>query len=152
RRTTCRDVDEATGHPYGPRMKTVLLFPGLDALFLASKLKRWLINPTISVALNEASTARSRLTHQSEDLVIILEKFIRHHIADFDRTLVALTALQVGIARALAEKVSWDLVLGCSHGDIARSVVCEVVSFADAVDILWLFAELRKSCPKGGTA
>jgi acyl transferase domain-containing protein len=133
-------------------MKTVLLFPGLDALFETSKYKRWLDVPVTKNVLAEASTHLSRLTGQPEDLASFIRDHSRPHVADFDRTLVALTALQVGIARGLAQNLRWDVLLGCSHGDIARSVIGEVFSFEHAVEILWVFAELRKTCPEGYAA
>lgn len=132
--------------------KTVLLFPGLDSLFLASKLKRWLDVGSTQGALAEASEHLSTLTGAKEDLTAFLRDNGRPHLADFDRTLVALTGLQVGIARGLAQKQPWDLVLGCSHGDIARSVICGMLDLKNAVEVLWLFADLRKRCPEGSTA
>lgn len=133
--------------------KTALLFPGLDALFLASKLTRWLHNPSAIAGLSESSGYLSQLTGQNEDLADFLAREARPHLADFDRTLVALSALQIGIARALhGSGQTWDVVVGCSHGDIGRSVLCESLSFKSSVEILWSFAELRKSCPEGCTA
>jgi malonyl CoA-acyl carrier protein transacylase len=130
--------------------KTALLFPGLDALFMTSKLKRWLQDPKICDALAEASDYLGSSTGKSENLQKFLEENSRLHLADFDRTLVVLTALQIGIARQLKEP--WDIAQGCSHGDIARSVICESITFKDAVELLWIFAELRKSCSPGYTA
>ncbi len=130
----------------------MLLFPGLDALFQTSKLQRWLEISEARRGLDEASTYLSKLTGQDEDLALFLKSHSRHHIKDFDRTLVMLTALQVGIARGLREKFHWDILLGCSHGDIARSVVAGVISFEHAVGVLWKFSELRKKCPEGYAA
>jgi acyl transferase domain-containing protein len=130
--------------------KTALLFPGLDALFMSSRLKRWLENEGALSALKEASAHLSRITGKEEDLAAFIAKHSRLHLADFDRTLVALTALQVGIARQIKEP--WDIAQGCSHGDIARSVICDSLDYKDAVALLWSFAELRKTCPPGYTA
>jgi acyl transferase domain-containing protein len=63
---------------------------------------------------------------------------------------VALTALQIGIARQIT--TPWDIAQGCSHGDIARSVICEALDYKDAVELLWSFSLLRRTCPKGFTA
>jgi acyl transferase domain-containing protein len=130
--------------------KTALLFPGLDALFMSSKLQRWLENPNVCQSVLEASKYLEEFSGEKEDLIRFIEIHRRPHFADFDRTLVALTALQIGIARQITNH--WDIALGCSHGDIARSVICESISFRDAIAILWTFAELRKTCPSGCTA
>jgi|GEM_PF-3128745 len=130
--------------------KAALLFPGLDALFMSSKLQRWLTDEKVCETLREASGLLSEFTGQKEDLAEFIRVNKRLHLADFDRTLVALTALQVGITRQL--EVKWDIAQGCSHGDVARSVICESLSFRDAIDLLWTFGELRKTCPKGYTA
>jgi [acyl-carrier-protein] S-malonyltransferase len=130
--------------------KAALLFPGLDALFMSSKLQRWLADEKVCETLKEASGLLSEITGAPEDLAEFIRVNKRLHLADFDRTLVALTALQVGITRQL--RVHWDIAQGCSHGDVARSVICESLSFRDAIDLLWTFGELRKTCPKGYTA
>ncbi len=133
-------------------MKTVLLFPGLDAIFIASKLKRWLDLEAPAAALQEASRHLSALSGQPEDLAAFLRNANRPHLADFDRTLIALTALQIGVVRAIASRIEWNAVLGCSHGDIARSVISGILTYEQAVALLWTFATLRKDCPKGCTA
>jgi hypothetical protein len=130
--------------------KTALLFPGLDALFMASKLKRWLENTVVSASVVEASDYLESITGQKEDLLNFIQTNSRPHLRDFDRTLVVLTAIQIGIARQLEK--NWDVVQGCSHGDIARSVICESFSYFQAIELLWVFAELRKTCPAGYTA
>lgn len=130
--------------------KAALLFPGLDALFMSSKLQRWLGDEKVMEGLTEASAHLSAITGEKEDLAEFIRVNKRLHLADFDRTLVALTGLQVGIARQL--QVQWDIAQGCSHGDVARSVICESLSFRDAIDLLWTFGQLRKTCPKGYTA
>jgi malonyl CoA-acyl carrier protein transacylase len=130
--------------------KTALLFPGLDALFMSSKLKRWLQNPVAAETLHEASSILSELTGQKEDLIAFTQDNARLHVADFDRTLVVLTALQLGIAKQIREP--WHIAQGCSHGDIARSVVCGSLDFREAVKLLWTFATLRKTCAPGYTA
>ena len=133
-------------------MKTALLFPGLDALFVASKMKRWMEVPIVRNSLIETGTILSKLTGKSEDLEKLVTESSRPHLQDFDRTSIALAGIQVGIARALEEREKWDLVVGCSHGDIARSVITDVMKLEDAVEIIWTFAELRKLCPMGKTA
>ncbi|MCB0420005.1 MAG: ACP S-malonyltransferase [Bdellovibrionales bacterium] len=136
-----------------PTTKTALLLPGLDALFSSSRLKRWMPLPEIQEKLDKASRKLSKLTGTSEDLYSFLNQHHRIHLIDFDRTLVCLTAVQVAIAERLQRLLnSWDLLQGCSHGDIARSVLCESISFDDAIEILWTFAELRQTCPPGQTA
>lgn len=133
-------------------MKTALLFPGLDALFVTSKLQRWVEVPEVRASLSETNQILSQLTGQAENLERLVTASSRPHLADFDRTTIALAGIQIGIARAVQKKQSWDVVVGCSHGDIARSVVCGVLKLNDAVEIIWTFAQLRKDCPEGKTA
>ena len=61
-------------------------------------------------------------------------------------------ALQVGIAREIQKTLTWDILLGCSHGDIARSVIAGSLEFNGAVEIVWFFSQLRKTCAPGCTA
>lgn len=129
-----------------------LLFPGLDALFVTSKLKRWLDIPFIVNDFNRVSIWLGEMTQQKEDLVLFLKTTHRPHLVDFDRTLLGLTTLQVSIARLLQENgLGWDLVQGCSHGDIARSVIVGSIKFEEAIEILWSFSSLRKLLPEGMT-
>ena len=133
-------------------MKTALLFPGLDALFVASKMKRWMEVPMVRNSLSETGSLLSKFTGETEDLEKLVTESSRPHLNDFDRTSIALAGIQVGIARTLEKSEKWDLVVGCSHGDIARSVITGVMNLEDAVEIIWTFAELRKLCPLGKTA
>jgi len=133
-------------------MKTALLFPGLDALFVSSKLQRWIEVPEVRASLSETNRFLSLLTGQTENLESLVTASSRPHLEDFDRTTIALAGIQIGIARAVQKIESWDVVIGCSHGDIARSVVCGVLRLQDAVEIIWTFARLRKDCPPGRTA
>ncbi|MBN8541582.1 MAG: ACP S-malonyltransferase [Deltaproteobacteria bacterium] len=130
----------------------VLLFPGLDALFVTSQMKRWLSYPYIQSAFQRASINLSEITQKEEDLCRFFLNTHRPHVADLDRSLIALTVLQVAIAEELLRVGHrWDLVQGCSHGDIARSVVCGSVTLKDAIQLLWAFSELRKLLPIGST-
>jgi [acyl-carrier-protein] S-malonyltransferase len=119
---------------------------------MTSKLTRWLDRATVRESLAEASGYLGETSGRAVDLAAFLAKHPRPHNVDFDLTLVALTAVQLGIARSLPGDLHWDVVLGCSHGDIARSVLCEIVSFRQAVVLLATFAELRKTCPQGVSA
>lgn len=133
-------------------MTTYAIFPGLDALFVATQTRRWLADSHVVAALDETSSILSGLTGREESLVAFLRDNQRPHLADFDRTLVALTAVQVGIARAVRQHLPFDGLTGCSHGDAARLVIAESVSLQHVVELLWLFAEMRLRCPQGSTA
>lgn len=129
------------------------LFPGLDALFVTSKMKRWLAHDFIRQDLSHASSVLSQLTQQNEDLASFLENTHRPHLVDFDRTLIALTTLQVSIAHALQRKnFSAHIIQGCSHGDIARSILCQSFDLKTAIEGLWSFSSLRKMLPNGLTS
>jgi len=133
-------------------MKTALVIPGLDAIFSSKKLQRWLEFDYIQESLSKTSKYLSKITKQQENLNIFLEINKRPHLKDFDRTLVALTAIQLGIITGLIKNnMKWDIVLGCSHGDIARSVHTGILTLERAVEVLWSFAYLRKNCPPGYT-
>ncbi len=128
------------------------VFPGLDAIFVATHWERWLSRTEVTGALGEASGALARRTGEAEDLGAFLGRHRRPHLADFDRTLVALTAIQLGIARAVLARRGFDGFVSCSHGDFARLVAAGALSLDDAVDLLWYFADLRRRCPEGTTA
>lgn len=132
--------------------KTVLLFPGLDAIFDTRHLKKWLQCEFIHQKLQEASTVLEGFSGQKENLSQLVQDSRRIHLVDFDRTLIVLTTLQVAIAENLKALTQWDLVQGCSHGDLARNVVSGVTRFTDAIEILWTFSQMRLNCPKGYTA
>jgi malonyl CoA-acyl carrier protein transacylase len=132
--------------------KTVLIFPGLDSLFSAFKLKRWVEIEEVEKSLFTASHHLSKLTEQNEDLGQFILNTSRPHVADFDRAMIALMAIQIGIARAVESVKQWDILLGCSHGDLARSVVAEVIPYANAVALVWSFSVFRKDMPEGYTA
>lgn len=133
--------------------RTALLVPGLDALFSVGKIKRWVDVPTVRESLAEVSASLSKLTGRPEDLEGFMRAAARPHLADFERTLVAMTGIQLGIVRALELRgARWDVVVGVSHGDIARSVLAGCISLDTAVELLWDFARLRKTCPPGRTA
>ena len=133
-------------------MKTALLFPGLDALFVTAHLQRWFGFQKVCESVREMNRILSRLTGENEDLEKLILESPRPHLKDFDRTSIALTAIQIGIAKSLEEREQWDLIVGCSHGDLARSVICGVLKIEDVVDILWNFRRLLKDCPDGRTA
>lgn len=130
--------------------KTVLLLPGLDAIFSSAKMRQWLHNPFVIDTLQEASKELSQITGQIEDIAGFIRAHKHLHLADFDRTLIALTSMQVAITRQL--KVPWHITQGCSHGDIARSVVTGCISFREAIEFLWIFAQIRKQHSSGYTA
>ena len=133
-------------------MKTALLFPGLDALFVTAHLKRWFEFTKVRASVAEMNRILSKITGKNEDLEKLILESPRPHLKDFDRTSIALTAIQIGIARSLEEREQWDLVVGCSHGDLARSVICGVLKMEDVVDLIWTFGCYLKDCPEGRTA
>ena len=138
--------------PTPPSANVALLFPGLDALFNTNNLKQWLGYTFIKKKLDFASQCLSHLSGKKEDLFQFVTDHRRIHIVDFDRTLIVLTTLQVAIAERIQMDHHWDIAQGCSHGDLARNVICGVTSFEDAIDILWSFSQLRHICPEGYTA
>jgi acyl transferase domain-containing protein len=132
--------------------KTALLFPGLDAFFSTATMKRWITQDFIIKKLALASEILGRLSNEDEDLRSLLINNKRIHLADFDRTLIILTTLQVAIFEEITKHHDWDIAQGCSHGDLARNVACGVLPFEDVIEILWTFSQLRQDCPDGFTA
>lgn len=128
------------------------VFPGLDAIFKSANWERWLDVPEVKTSLEQASVFLSEKTGEREMLDEFLLRSSRPHVADFDRTLVALTALQVGISNRVTKQWDFDGLVSCSHGDFARLISAGAISMQDAVDLLWHFAELRQRCPAGVTA
>lgn len=116
-------------------------------------MKRWLDFDFVKKAFDETSLKLSKMTETSEDLYSFLKETHRPHLVDLDRALVCLTVLQVAIASKLEENLKdLGLVQGCSHGDIARSVILKSISLNDAIEILWSFSTMRKLLPDGMTA
>jgi acyl transferase domain-containing protein len=133
---------------------TALLIPGLDAIFSNSQIKKWLALDSVKQSLSEASVALAEVAPGSHDLC--LEKFLSTHtrpyLVDFNKMLIVVTAVQVGIIRELRKKYGWSFMVGCSHGDFARSIEVGTLTYRDAVDVIWSFGSLREKSLPGITA
>lgn len=132
--------------------KTYAVFPGLEALFQASKTRRWLNLEPIRHTLREFSDALENITGRDEDLERFLRDNPRPHRADMDRMFVGHTGIQVGIAKMARRMVRVDGLVGCSVGDVARMAVSEVISLKETVDLIWLCTHHRRLCPPGRMA
>ncbi len=131
---------------------TCVLFPGLDAALGTPKIRRWLAAPDVVAALDEASAHLSELSGRPEDLLTFLAQTERPHLVDLDRLMVALAAQQAGIAREVSRRTRFEILTGCSHGDLARLVISESITLRQMVEFVWLTAALRQRCPAGMTA
>ncbi|MCB1386913.1 MAG: ACP S-malonyltransferase [Nitratireductor sp.] len=130
-------------------MRTFWLFPGLEALFQASRTRRWLDDPVVADTLAEVSAILSGLTGEAEDLGRFLSENARPHLADMDRMFVAHTGIQAGIARSLGRRETPDGYVGCSVGDLARIAVSGVLPLSETIDLVWFCTRQRKQCPPG---
>lgn len=133
-------------------MKSYAVFPGLEALFQASKTRRWLDLPQVAQTVREVSDYLSELTGEPEDISRFLMENARPHRADMDRMFVAHTAIQFGIARQVWDKLTIDGVVGCSVGDLARLAVSQVITLRETIDLVWFCALHRRLCPEGRMA
>lgn len=134
------------------KIQTCLVIPGLDAIFSKESALRWLEDDVVKETFKEASSYLRLLTGEEEDLYSFYKNEKRAHIKDFDRTLISLTTLQVAIVKSTKLDQELDMIVSCSHGDIARSVIAGVITLGEAVGLLWYFSKLRHDVQGGYTA
>jgi malonyl CoA-acyl carrier protein transacylase len=134
------------------RGKTILLFPGLDAVLVPAKVHRWLDSPAICRMLERGSACLSNITGEKESLSDFFAAMRRPTEVDQDRILIGLIAIQYAIALETAKHTDFDLVVGCSHGDLARLVFAECLSLEDMIRLAFVSSRLRAHCPPGVNA
>ncbi len=118
-------------------MSLAFLYPGLNGLLRKSDRQRFLRLPEVQLRLAEAE----QILDQEFGLKIAFGDFLQgdkdqiYAVANVKIAAVAICALQTGISEALESRLARppDWVLGCSLGDLARSVYAGAYDFKDAV-------------------
>lgn len=133
-------------------MTRALVVPGLDAILQSDRIALWLNEPDVIHALADASKILTGLTGTDQDLVGVLMSRRPMWAERFGIGLCTLCAVQVGILRTAEKYISWDVLVGCSNGDAARSVFANSISFEDMLQISLYVAKAQEICPPGSTA
>lgn len=132
--------------------KTLFLFPGLDAVLDAGKIRRWLDVPFIRQTLESASQSLSEATGQSQSLVELFAEMRRPQDVDEDLIHIGLIAIQYAIALESEKRVAPDILTGCSHGDLGRMAFAGCLPLWDTIHMAWASAQLRTQCIPGVNA
>lgn len=132
-------------------MGRALVVPGLDALLRREKIEFWIQEPQVINALSKGTAVLSDLNHCHHDLIDVLLQRRPMWTQRFDICLSALCVLQVGILRTAAEYESWNVLVGCSNGDAARSVAAGTLSLEDTLIVLGHYSSAREICLTGST-
>jgi len=132
--------------------KTLFLFPGLDAVLDAEKIRRWLDVPFIRQTLESASQSLSEATGKNQSLVDLFANMRRPQDVDEDLIHIGLIAIQYAIALESEKRVVPDILTGCSHGDLGRMAFAGCLPLWDTIHMAWASAQLRTQCVPGVNA
>lgn len=110
------------------------LFPGFDSLEVQNQRLAALHLPEVQKNLNEANAIIADSTGRRCDL----QKFIQSDDLTFNQTLDLKIAASISVQKAVFERLennfqSDDLIVGCSLGDLARSICSGIAQFQDVL-------------------
>ena len=144
-------VSGIPGELFGRSMKTALLFPGLDALFVSSKLQRWTEVPEVRhrfrrrIAFFRSSRAKPKILNAWSPL---LPGLILRILTVRRSRWPGFRSVSLGQFRKRNPGMSsLAAVTAISPGPWSAPF-----STQDAVEIIWTFAQLSKDSPPGRTA
>ncbi len=130
-------------------MKTILLFPGIDAIesdHLRSLAIQW---PEVQTRIEEAQMILNKLRVPIK-LKEVMSSERKENLDWFSAMVLAAMAVQVGIFdRYSRQGKPIDLLLGMSLGDLARSVCAGVSSFSST--FIGLLQFIQQATKKAGT-
>ena len=132
--------------------KTLFLFPGLDAVLDAEKIRRWLDVPSVRQTLESASESLSEATGREHSLVDLFAEMRRPQDVDEDLIHIGLIAIQYAIALESEKRVIPDILTGCSHGDLGRMAFAGCLPLWDTIRMAWASAQLPTRCVPGVNA
>ncbi len=118
-------------------MSTAFIYPGLNGLLRKTDRRRFLHLPQVQRRLGQAQEILQD-EFQIEidyDLFLSGSKEEVYAVHNVNLAAVAICAIQVGVSECLAEKLEQppDWVMGCSLGDLARSVFAGAYDFSAAI-------------------
>lgn len=117
-------------------MKDVVVFPGFNALIVGHDRTRFLSVPNVQKRLEEASQILSKVRSEETDLIQLClgDTASLYQIKNSPLTAASITAIQVGLYEEAKEKISPDAwFMGCSLGDIARTICVESIDFKELI-------------------
>jgi [acyl-carrier-protein] S-malonyltransferase len=114
-------------------MHTACLFPGLNAIARDRDRSRYLDVPEVAERI-------VRLRRRGYDLWLRRPADELYRSGDFTALAALTLAIQAGVYEHLTRRgLRPDLLLGCSLGDVARTVCSGAIAFDDAIDLLAQF-------------
>jgi len=114
-------------------MRTACLFPGLNAIARDRDRSRFLHLPEVEVRIG-------RLRYRGYDRWLQQPADALYRSGDFTALAALTLAIQAGVYEHLVQRgFRPDLLLGCSLGDVARTVCSGAIAFDDAIELLAQF-------------
>lgn len=134
-------------------MKTVFLYPGLNGLIKSEDRNRYLHLESVQKRLKTVQNIFLENYGESFDFEEYFKKPLEeiYSVDNIGRAATAICAIQVGITDHLKKQnIHADWMLGCSLGDLARSVSAGMCSFEECIDGYIKFAKELKGIEKIG--
>ena len=133
-------------------MKTILLFPGIDAIESEQLRKKAIQWPEVVTRIEEAQTILDR-AKVSISLKEVMHSKRQETLEWFSAMVLAAMAVQVGVFdRYSKEGKPIDILLGMSLGDLARSVCAGVSSFSSTfIGLLQFIQQVSSTVGSGST-
>lgn len=133
-------------------MKTIALFPGTDAIEKAEIRKMAFQMKSVKAKITLTEQIILKNTGRSLDLSDYMVQENERSLQGFQKLVLCSLATQVAIFDSYKNSgYKVDVVMGLSLGDVARSVVSNLVSFENAVLLLYKFTELGATVAPGAT-
>ena len=133
-------------------MKTIALFPGTDAIEKAEIRKMAFQMKSVKAKVTLTEQIVFKHTGRSLSLPDYMTQENERSLQGFQKLVLCSLATQVAIFDSYKKSgYKVDVVMGLSLGDIARSVVSNIVNYEDAVLLLYKFTELGATVAPGAT-
>lgn len=126
------------------------MFPGFDSLDAKDQRLNCLKLDQVKVRLNEASRQLNETSRNKSNLIDFVRSEDSKFNSDYSLKIVCSLSVQVGIFNELILRGHKpDILVGCSLGDLARTVCAGVASFSDVVNGGYDFGHLLMSKKDG---
>lgn len=117
-------------------MKTTFIYAGLNGLLKAEDRLRYLNLPEVRERLKQVED----IFKSQKQIEFKFEQFLRstteevYAVDNISKAATAICAIQVGVSEHLMNKgITPDWTFGCSMGDLARSIVSDIVEFKTCI-------------------
>lgn len=134
-------------------MKTVFLYPGLNGLIKPEDRNRYLHLKFVQKRLATVQNIFLKNYNESFDFEEYFKKPVAeiYSVENIGKAATAICAIQVGVTDHLVEQnIHADWMIGCSLGDLARSVSSAMCSFDDCIIGYIKFAKKLRGIEKIG--